>query len=623
MIRVDQRSVWPLAAAIVLISCILYWPNARMGFVLDDHYVVAQNSAIKNPALYPKILTSGFFDAAHRTPQSQLNYYRPLLTASFAVDYRLWGDHAFGYRIVNILLHALNSLLVFALFVLLFGNAPLAALAAVIFCILPTHEWVVRYIVGRGDLLQASFGLLCLIAVVCHLREKKRGWWYLSLLSFVLAMLAREAAVLNIVFVFLVAYYASRDIKRALWTLAPFVILASAYYSLRTQLFPVVQGNAFSGIGEGLAVAGLYVTHFWMPALVSAVVPNAAWITAVLTLCVVSLLVMILVRRDNAINEMTIAGFAVVWIAAGLLPFIVTQRIVERLGPVLSEHFLYFASVGFALLTAFMLEKLSLHARKVLFVGLVTYFLTVGLINGAYWTNEGTLLRHVQLVEQKDFTVAFEQLAMRFGDDEDTVRRLINHSTSVDSRSVWFKRLGNIYHRRKDYPAAAAALGEAVRLNPSNIEAIDELGIVRIESGDYDRGFADLLHAWKMDPDSADTLRLIGTVLYSRGNFEHAIEMFKRSLALDPDQFEASMYLMMAYYFVHDEPAYLDMLERTGGPFSDERAVLRFAAGELFRHGFFSETVKVLAPTQQMFAKDPQTLSLLAEARRRTASLPK
>ena len=205
---------WLLAAAIILITSFLYWPQPKMGFVLDDHYVIEQNSVIKNPALYPKILSAKLFAAAHHASESTLNYYRPILMASFALDYKLWGLNAFGYRMVNIGLHALNSVLVFILLFLLFENRRLAAVASIYFCILPVHEWVVRYIVGRGDLLECFFTLVSLTTLLLYFQKTTKPWLMLSLAAFLAALLCREVAILNAVNVFMISYYRTRDFKK-------------------------------------------------------------------------------------------------------------------------------------------------------------------------------------------------------------------------------------------------------------------------------------------------------------------------------------------------------------------------------------------------------------------------
>ncbi len=621
----NYRPFWFLAAAIVLVSFLLYWPNPQMGFVLDDHYVIAQNPVVKNPSLISKVFSSGLFDAAHRMPESKLNYYRPVLVGSFAFDYKLWGLNPFAERLVNIFLHILNSLFVFAFLYLLFRNFELAGLAAIFFCILPVHEWVVRYIVGRGDLLQTFFSLTSLVGLLLYWQEKRKAWLWLSLGLFVFALLSREAALLNVFYVFLVSYYISRRFKETARVSLMFLIVAIGYYLLRSQFLPISEdAHSLNTIAEGMILGVQYVLRFLMPWTMMAVFPHGVFIVVLWVLGLIGLLVTQLARSHDLQEDAPIVGFGVLWIAVGVSQFLIIQKVIGRLGPILSEHFLYFTSIGFVLLLAFAVERMrSKFFRKALFVGFIFYFLTLGMVNGHFWTSEETLLRRVSYLEGKDPTVAFEQVVMRFDNNEATVMRLINSARSPANQSIWYKRLGNIYRQGGEHSKAIAALGEAIRLNPSNMEALNELGVCLWETGRNEEGLAYLKRSLAVDPHQADAYRLLGVFFYRKGAFADAIPYLKAACANDPDQNEAALHLMMAYFFVNDQVAYLDAIDQTTQKFSNDRAVLKFAASELFVHGYFADTVKVLSRSRSLFAQDPPMLGLLEEARRRAAGLRK
>lgn len=595
-----------------------------MGFVLDDHYVVAQNPVIKNPSLYPRILTANLF-AANRMPESKLNYYRPFLAASLAFDYRIWGLNTFGYRMVNVLLHAFNSILVFILFLLLFKNRDMAVLASLGFCVLPVHEWVVRYIVGRGDLLEALFSLLSFNALLLYLKGSRNRYLALSLAASAAALLCREVALLNTAYVFLISYAWSRDLKKALRISFLFLILALVYYSARVLAFPIAgPGLGFSlasGAGSGIALAVQYVLHFLCPALILAASVKGYWLAALLAACFLGLIFLKLRESKNFPEDALLVGLGTIWIGLVVVPIAVTQKLIDRLGPVLSEHFLYFSSIGFALLWAFILDRTQNgFVRRLLFVISMVYFLGVGIMNGSFWQNEERLLSHVRRLEGKEFTVADEQIAMRFSGDEIKVKQLVGRASSDYARSLWLKRLGNIYRLRGDYPNAIKSFQEAVRTNPSNVEALNELGVSYWETGDIPSGFASLVQSLKEDPLSADTYRLLGTAYYRQGRFLQAIEMFRQAFAYDPDQAEISLYLMMAYFFAGDQEGYLNMLEQTSRRFGQDRLSLKFAAVELFNHGYFAETVKIFSEAGVLFKDDPQAWVLFEEARRRVVS---
>jgi tetratricopeptide (TPR) repeat protein len=439
-----------------------------MGYVLDDHYVIAQNPVIKNPSVL-KLLSSGLFDSAHRSADSKLNYYRPVLSASFALDYQLWGSNPFAQRLVNLVIHLLNSLLVFALFYVLFKNPERAAIGAILFSILPVHEWSVRYIVGRGDLLMAFFSLSSLVSLLFFIEKKINKWLWVSLGLFILALLSKEVALLNVALVFIVSMYATKDLKRSGRITVFFGIVACAYYMLRLQFSPISTGPAvgLDDFFQGMIQGSAYTLRCIMPWSMMVMMPYSSWISFFWPVFCLALLFNGLVRSNDHRDGVAAANLGISWIIVGVLGFIVTQRIIGRLGPVLSEHFLYLESVGFVLLLAMMIEHLSFpFFRRALFSGLVLYFIVLSTMSGSYWLSEEILLRHVQRMEDQEFTVAYEQLAMRFDDNEKTVMKLIGHATSKSSQSLWLRRLGDIFRKQGRYPEAIGALRQAVQLNP-------------------------------------------------------------------------------------------------------------------------------------------------------------
>jgi uncharacterized lipoprotein YddW (UPF0748 family) len=115
----------------------------------------------------------------------------------------------------------------------------------------------------------------------------------------------------------------------------------------------------------------------------------------------------------------------------------------------------------------------------------------------------------------------------------------------------------------------------------------------------------------------------MGIVYYRTGQFAPAIGYLKQAWANDPDQTETALYLMMAFYFVNDQVAYLESVDRISDRTTSPDVVLRFAANELFLHGYYKETVKVISQSQTIFLKDPAMKVLFEQAQRRISALPK
>ncbi len=247
---------------IVLACWLAFAPGSQTQFVLDDYYTVVHNPLIKHPVFYPKIFRSHLFDAYPSSGYIQFPYYRPVLESSYILDYHLFKLKPTGYQWVNWLIHLINGWLVFILISWLFENSWLAFLTALLFVVLPSHEWVVRYITGRGDSLQTFFGLLFLIALVWSLKTKKVWGYFGALLALILSLLTREFGYLLPFYGILVGYtYAQgRHVLRfSFWWMAIGFLSLFVTYHLLAKLGPILSLHLwyFTSIGLCLSVGFL------------------------------------------------------------------------------------------------------------------------------------------------------------------------------------------------------------------------------------------------------------------------------------------------------------------------------------------------------------------------------
>jgi hypothetical protein len=105
------------ALILVVAAMLAYGNSMRIPLVLDDQITVVENPQIR--ALW----TTAIF-----TPERELPVAgRPLVNATFAVNYALDGINPRGYHAVNLLLHTLCAMLLFALVRRIFLLPSLAA----------------------------------------------------------------------------------------------------------------------------------------------------------------------------------------------------------------------------------------------------------------------------------------------------------------------------------------------------------------------------------------------------------------------------------------------------------------------------------------------------------------
>ncbi|MGE0706532.1 MAG: tetratricopeptide repeat protein [Planctomycetota bacterium] len=181
-----------LVAALAIAA--LLGASAGTSWVQDDVSLVAENPRllVRDAAGLRALLRDRYWD--RRRPHERL--WRPLPTASLALDLRLWGADPDALRRVNIALHALVSVCVWlVLRALLPGRA--ALVGGLLFAAHPVHAEAVATAVGRCELLALLGAALAFLA---HLRARAArplaaaAWVLLAALGFLCAWLSKESA---------------------------------------------------------------------------------------------------------------------------------------------------------------------------------------------------------------------------------------------------------------------------------------------------------------------------------------------------------------------------------------------------------------------------------------------
>jgi tetratricopeptide (TPR) repeat protein len=167
----------PLPALLLVAAGVLiYAGTLHSGFVFDDVPSIRDNPLVRSLDNY-LLDWSGY--------RQRLNRWVTYLT--FALNYRWGGLDPTGYHAVNIAIHALNALLVFALVRLLFRTpvlrrsallaweAEIALVAALLFVAHPLQTQAVAYVVQRLASLATTFYLLAVVMYLWWRNARERG----------------------------------------------------------------------------------------------------------------------------------------------------------------------------------------------------------------------------------------------------------------------------------------------------------------------------------------------------------------------------------------------------------------------------------------------------------------
>ena len=161
-------ATWLLAVMLVLVTLAVYWPATRCGFVnLDDGVDVAANVHVQQGLTWESIQWALF----HPLNGGWL----PLTVWSHMLVYRVIGSAPGGHHLVNVLLHALNVALVFALLQQMTGARWRSLLVAACFAVHPLRVEAVVWVTERREVLCVFFGLLSLMAYVGYAQRRMQN----------------------------------------------------------------------------------------------------------------------------------------------------------------------------------------------------------------------------------------------------------------------------------------------------------------------------------------------------------------------------------------------------------------------------------------------------------------
>ena len=150
-----------LVAALLVLAIAAAWAVAlHAPFTYDDRIEVVGNRTIR------------WLDAVGAI--ASYNTSRPLLIATYALNWRLGGLDPFGYHVLSAAIHALNALLAWRLASRLVSPER-AALATTLWALHPMTTDAVTYVTGRSDALEATSWLVALTAWIDHRRGAPWG----------------------------------------------------------------------------------------------------------------------------------------------------------------------------------------------------------------------------------------------------------------------------------------------------------------------------------------------------------------------------------------------------------------------------------------------------------------
>jgi len=537
-------TVFRASIVVALLAVATYANSLSNGFAYDDNLILPRNPAT----------VSGDWRSAAASPYQPdaltgAGLYRPLTSASFALEWLAFEGRPVGFHLSNVVVHASVSLMVLWL---LLGWAPLvpAFLGAALFAVHPVHVEAVANVVGRGELYCAFFFLF---AVVLYWRGGgwtgwKRGARLLGIaFSYGLSLSSKEMGVTlpGVLLLLELARPWFEDSQREegqgskevedrtrsggrsfwgrLWAEAPtytlLLVVLSAYLIARWMVLGTLKGEAVDPVFRLLTPGQRVLTSvsLWPQYLRLLLFPldlvadyapgvlfPAEGVTLEVGLGVLALagLIALAARAFRVSPAMPLLGTGIFWFLLTLLP---VSNLLFPTGVVLAERTLYLPSVGLAMAAASVAARFGpIWRGRIQWSGLAVVLALGGLmarsvLRNPTWRSTYTVLQTLNR-EHPESHLAFL------------------------NRGVGLEELG-------EFDKAGPEFAMAVRLAPERYGTLTAAAGFLGAEGSWGEAEALLRRAQTIAPDRDDAYRLLAAQLLRQGRGREAHREALKGLA--------------------------------------------------------------------------------------------
>ena len=531
-LRRDLLIAFALLAGLIL----TYLPALTGGFLWDDDAYISDNHTLLTAAGLRAIWVD-----PSATSNTHTHQYYPLTFTAFWTIHHLFGLTPLAYHVVTLLLHATAAILFWKFLQSL--RLPGALLAAALFAFHPLNVMSVAWMTELKNTLSCS---LALAAAWAYIRYAGLGifedetnaprwrWYALSLLLFLLAMLAKTAISFLPISLLLILWWQKPRLTRCdLLTLLPMIAISLGMGALTIHIERHAGGASGPAYAipfvDRLLVSGrsfwFYLWKLLCPARLTFIYPrwnvNAAqWTQWLYPIATAAALAAAWFARRR-VGKGLFAALAHFYVSTSLLVLFVVLYMMRY--SFVAGHWAYFGSLSIAALVAAPLarefEKISL-AQKSQIQWSAGLALTV-------------LLATLSHAESRSYT---------------SIETLWRDNIAVNPDSFMaHNNLARILLRQDRVDDALFESREAVRINPADEHAYINLGNALRREGRVDEGIAQYRKALDLDPNYADAHLDIGNALLAQGHADAALPEYVEALRINPNYAQAHFNLALLF----------------------------------------------------------------------------
>ncbi|HEY3856632.1 MAG TPA: tetratricopeptide repeat protein [Verrucomicrobiae bacterium] len=543
----------------------LYFPALHFNFVnVDDVYVTA------NPNVNHGLTGHGL---AWAFQAGYAGNWHPVTWISHMADAQVFGARAGWHHAMNLLLHVLNSMLVFLVLSRMTGAFWRSAAVAAFFAWHPLQVEPVAWIADRKDLLCGFFGLLALWSYVRYAENPKEPapinrklFYILALVFFTIGLMAKPMLVTLPFILLLIDWWPLQRLGLPVATGEQAVpqVRPASVVSLLIEKIPFFLLSIASGVitlvaehsEEAMSVVAhlplktrfvtavvayfRYIEKLVWPADLGASYPYIynlpKWQLAAIALLLVGITyIAINVRKSRP--YWTVGWF---WFVVMLIP---TLNVLHTGAQPLADRYMYLSSLGLLILICWDATDLAaqwpsgrLALSAVGALALVGCFVASSM-QLQYWRNEGKLLSRIA-DPNSNFAghasyASFLAGAKQFSEAEAECEKAI---TIMPNYPVLQAEMGDILLSEGKYDAAIQRFQTVQKMEPRMVNIHLPWGRALLAQKKIEPAMAEFQTVIKAEPKNFEAYNYLGQAFASMGRTGTAIEEYQRSLTMQPNQ---------------------------------------------------------------------------------------
>jgi tetratricopeptide (TPR) repeat protein len=527
--------------------------------------------------------------------------WHPLTWLSHMLDFQLFGLRSGPHHLMNVAIHAISTLVLFAFLWKATGARWRSAFVAFVFALHPLHVEAVAWTAERKEVLSGMFWMLTFVAYLSYTRQKSLARYALVVAMVVCALMAKPMAITLPVVLLLLDYWPLRRFERerqAALVIEKLPLVALAIGSAIVTYLVQQRTGAVSGVDQipvlnrlanAFASYFVYLVKFAWPSNLAVFYPypeSPQWVLTIASALTIAGITAFAIRQAR-VRPYFAVGW--IWFLVTLLPVI---GLIQAGAQSHADRYMYLPMIGLTIAIAWgladWLERrgwsqtaLAAGATAVCAAWAMVTFVDVN-----YWRDSIAIFeRAIQVTDRN--AIAYNNLGSALWDQgrltealpkfemavmiqpqapekQDNLGSALTAAGRFEEAQVHLERalqlspdlakahvdLALAFMRQRKIEDASAHYLTALRLQPDNPEAHYGLGGILVQQGrnqeaqpHLEKGIPYLLGKIHASPDSEENRYNLGTLYGMMGRTADAITQFSEAIRLRPDDAETRLNL--------------------------------------------------------------------------------